>query len=181
MATVTTPRRSGAAGFSLIELVVAMLLLLLVLALAGQLLVESGRIFSAAARELRSDDDDLALRWLRADLKGALPVEIWNPEWSSEPLVLLDGGRALAWAADEGRLLRAEAAEAGAAPTERVLLEGVVAFRWRVPTLGLIEVEIVRRRAEHAPLARVMSAEWRRRGETLEAASLSIASRRSWW
>jgi prepilin-type N-terminal cleavage/methylation domain-containing protein len=181
VATVTTTRRSGAAGFSLIELVVAMFLLLLVLALAGQLLVESGRIFSAAARELRSPEDDLALRWLRTDLKSGVPVEIFNPEWSSEPLVLLEDGRALAWAAEGERLLRAEAPEAGAPPTERILLEDVIAFRWRVPTLGLIEVEIVRRRPEHAPLARVMSAEWRRRGETLEAASLSIASRRSWW
>ncbi len=181
MAAVTARPRRGAAGFSLIELVVAMLLLLLVLALAGQLLVESGRIFSASARELRTVDDDLALRWLRTDLRGGVPAEIWSPDWSSEPLVLFEGERALAWAADDGRLLRAEAPASGAPPAERVLLEDVVAFRWRVPVPGLIEIEIVRRRAEHAPLTRVMSAEWRRRGTTLEAATLSIAARRSWW
>lgn len=180
MAPVSRTRPRAESGFSLIELLVALLLLLLIFALAGQLLVESGRIHAAVARDLRSVDDDLALRLLRADLRAGVPVSEWPVLWSSEPLVLRDGERAIAWAVDNERLIRAEAQE-DAPLAERVQLDGVLALRWRVPFPGLVDVEIVRRRPERAPLARALSAEWRRQGETLESASLSIAARRSWW
>lgn len=181
MATLSASRRARQAGFTLVELLVSLLLLLLVFLLAGRLLVESGRIFAAAGRELRAPDDELALRALRADLRGGVPSGSWGADWSSEPLVLLEGARAVAWATDGERLFRAEASDAGEPPVQRAQLDGVIAFRWRVPVPGLFEVEIVRRRPEHAPLARVLSAGWRRRGETLETASLTIAARRSWW
>lgn len=168
-------------GFSLVELLVAMLLLSLLLAIAAPLLVESGRIFASAGRALTAVDDAAPLRQLRADLRGAVPVGAWSPDWTSEPLVLRDGERAIAWAAEEERLSRAEVPEPGAEPAERVQLDGVVAFRWRVPLPGVVEVELVRRRPERAPLARVLSAQWRPRGETLEGALLTVAARRAWW
>lgn len=181
MASVTAARPPREAGFSLLELIVSLLLLLLIFALAAQLLVESARIHASAARELRTTEDQFALRTLRADLRSGVPAGAWSDQWTSEPLVLREGARAIAWAADSERLIRAEAHEEDATPVERVQLDGVLAFRWRVPVPGLFDIEIVRRRPEHAPLARILSAEWRRQGETLEVATLSIAARRSWW
>jgi len=168
-------------GFSLVELLVAMLLLSLLLAIAAPLLVEAGRIFASAGRALTAADDAAPLRQLRADLRGAVPAGAWSPDWTSEPLVLRAGERTIAWAAEASRLARAEVAEPGAEPAERVQLDGVVSFRWRVPFPGLVEVELVRRRPERAPLARVLSAQWQPRGETLEAALLTVAARRVWW
>ena len=72
-------------------------------------------------------------------------------------------------------------AQGGEPAVARIQLDRVVALRWRVPFPGLIDVELVRFRGERAPLARVLSAEWRRRGETLEATTFSVAARRSWW
>jgi len=181
VAAVKGARPGSAAGFTLVELAISLLLLMLIFALSAQLLVETARIHAAAARELRATEDDFALRTLRADLRSGVPAGAWSELWTSDPLVLRDGERAIAWAADAERLIRAEAREDEATPVERVELDGVLGFRWRVPLPGLIEVEIVRRRPERAPLARVLSAQWRRQGETLEVASLSIAARRSWW
>ena len=182
MATLsrTRARSRTEAGFSLVELLIALLLLVWILALAGQLLVESGRIHASVARELRETDDRFTLRLLRADLRSGVPAGASSAPWTSEPLALRDGDRAIAWGVEDGRLVRA-LAQGGEPAVARVQLDRVVALRWRVPFPGLIDVELVRFRGERAPLARVLSAEWRRRGETLEVATLSVAARRSWW
>lgn len=67
-------RRKGEAGFSLVELLVASVLVLLALALAAQLLLESQFTYALAGREARDPMPGRALAQLRADVLGSSGV-----------------------------------------------------------------------------------------------------------
>lgn len=185
MAALSGPRRDSERGFSLLELVVATTLLLLALALGAGLLIESLRQTSAAGRTLREGDDAGALHRLRSDLRGLAPAVPATLGWESGPLVLLEEERAVAWALEGEHLVRAEVGAAAPHGGEDVgvssrLLREVVAFRWRVEPPAWVEVEIVRRVPTHTPAVRLASAQWQRRGETLEATRVGAARRSGW-
>jgi prepilin-type N-terminal cleavage/methylation domain-containing protein len=171
--------RAREAGFSLVELVVASAVLLVALAIAADLLSESLRRFSVAGRSLVEADEENALARLRGDLRALEPVSPGDGRWSVLPLVLADEARAVAWAYAEGGLVRSQRAldgSFGAAP----LLDGVVAFRWRVDPPGWVEVEITRRTPERLAAWHLASAQWKRRDERVESVTIGIATRRGW-
>jgi len=147
--------RGSAAGYSLVEMVVALVVLAVALALAAGLLREAAWTLAGAAREARAPLAPLAAATLRRDVRasaGVAPHPLATPGsslWLSDPLVLLGhpAGRVV-YALEGDRLVRRVLPADGGAPRERDLLRDVTVWGWRLPAAGLVEV-----RAAFAPPA----------------------------
>ncbi len=149
------PYRRSTAGFTLVEMLVALAVLTVALALAAGLLREAAWTLAGAAREARAPLAPLAAATLRSDLRasaGAAPHPLavpGSPLWVSDPLVLLGHPAGTVVYAREGdRLVRRVLPAAGGVPSERDLLRDVTVWGWRLPAAGLVEV-----RATFAPPA----------------------------
>ncbi|HYG64898.1 MAG TPA: prepilin-type N-terminal cleavage/methylation domain-containing protein, partial [Thermoanaerobaculia bacterium] len=137
-------RGSRAAGFTLVELLVSLLLLLLALGLAAQVLVESSQMLADAAAEQVESPPSLAVARLRADVLGSASFS------ALEDNLLLQGHPAgsvlYELAGDELRRIVLDTT--GEPLGESVLLRGVIG--WRCSEVGprLLAVTIrYRRRA----------------------------------
>ena len=175
--------RPREAGFSLIELLVSMLVLLVVLMVTNGLLVESLRIFSNSGRELREPGTELALRLLREDLHASAPLPAGIGSPSLPVHVALDyrrPERTEAWEMDGSRLVRRSYDLDGVLLGTRPMLDGMVTFEWWTPAPGLVQVRLVRRKPAGASALRVATAAWKSVGETLEAAEIAAGSRITW-
>ncbi len=170
------PRRAER-GFSLLELMIAVALMIVALALANELLIESQRRLAIGARAQLEPDDSLALRLLRDDLRAAAPIAGW-----SGPLDCRRPELTARWELTGETLQRRtfdlDDVDRGA----RAMLDRVVAFRWRSiaspsSSGGGVEVEIVRRRLEPGIALRAGSARWHQIAETLETTRVVAASR----
>ncbi|MEM9555919.1 MAG: hypothetical protein AAGC60_16810 [Acidobacteriota bacterium] len=156
MATVTpwpraivrsTPRRALGRGFSLLETLLAVSILLLVLSLTFSLLLDAqARIGREGRRAVDAVAED-GLEWLRADVRRANDFGgVAGMGWSSLPLELSghpQGG--ISWEVVAGELRRATFPPGELVPSStRLVLRGVAAMRWRsVPTLSrAVEVEL---------------------------------------
>jgi len=172
---VRADRRRSAAGYTLVELLVALVLLSLALALANGLLLESIRIFSTSGRELREPASELALRLLREDLRASAPVT------SMVDLDCRRADRVERWAVDDGRLYRTSLALDGTPIGRRPMLDRMVSFRWTTIGPGLVQVDLVRRRPDGTSAMRAGTSAWRSDGETLEVATVIAGSRIATW
>jgi prepilin-type N-terminal cleavage/methylation domain-containing protein len=141
------PGRRCAAGYTLIEMVVALAVLAVALALAAGLLREAAWTLAGAAREARAPLAPLAAATLRRDVRasaGVAPHPLAIPGsslWLSDPLVLR--GRpegSVVYALEGDALVRRVLSPDGGAPRERDLLRGVTVWGWRLPAPGLVEV-----------------------------------------
>lgn len=166
-------------GFTLIEILVAMTVLLVVLLIANGLLLESVRIFSNSGQELRDPAAELALRLLREDVRAAAPI--LSPHPQSGPLVCQRLERFESWSVVDGRLERRGYTLDGDDLGARQMIDRVVSFRWWSADWGLVEVEIVRRKPSGASAIRAGTGAWRSSGETLETASIVVGSRLVGW
>lgn len=141
------PYRSSAAGFTLVEMLVALGVLTVALALAAGLLREAAWTLAGAAREARAPLAPLAAATLRGDVQASAriaphPLAIpGSTLWLSDPLVLVGhpaGSVVYAWEGD--RLVRRVLPPGGGEPRERDLLRDVTVWGWRLPAAGLVEV-----------------------------------------
>ncbi|MDX1630367.1 MAG: prepilin-type N-terminal cleavage/methylation domain-containing protein [Thermoanaerobaculia bacterium] len=130
-------------GFTLVETLIASLILLLALALATSLFLESLRVFGAAGLRLTDPLPELASEHLVRDLRGARsPGGIPVPAWRSEPLTLArPEGTTVRWSLVDDRLVRTVAGPTG--PVRRPLLDRVVGWRWRSWPQHTYEVEVL--------------------------------------
>ncbi len=168
------------AGFSLVELLVSMLVLLLILMVTNGLLVESLRIFSNSGRELREPGTELTLRLLREDLHASAPL----PAGIGSPLLPVHFAldcrrpeRTEAWEMDGSRLVRRTYDLDGVLLGTRPMLDKMVTFEWWTPARGLVELRLTRRKPAGASALRVATAAWRSVGDTLERAEVVAGSR----
>lgn len=67
-------KRSCQAGFTLVELLIAMVLLALALAIAAQLLLEASKLFAETSGEALETPVPLAIARIRNDIQGAISV-----------------------------------------------------------------------------------------------------------
>jgi len=143
------------AGYSLVELLVALALLGVVGAVSSGLLVELARLDAALARTARVPLLDPALARLRNDIQSAAAAGL-SPTWSSLPLVLLleDGSR-LRYRVTAGHLERHVAASVDRPWRPAGSAVAVADWRWRAvgPRLLVVEIEAwsVRRAGVPAP------------------------------
>jgi prepilin-type N-terminal cleavage/methylation domain-containing protein len=128
-------RRGGQRGFSVLELVVAMAVMLFALLLACDLLDESGRLLHHSMRRARDPLPLLASELLRNDLRAALPQR--EEDWTSGPLALEVPGEGLVVWHRRGEQLWRSSGAVGRPRVGRV--EG---WRWRALPRGAVEVHI---------------------------------------
>ena len=129
-------RRAAQRGFSVLELVVAMAVMLVALLIACDLLDESARLLHHSTRRARDPLPLLATELLRNDLRAARPPGPAG-SWTSGPLALdVPGEGLVVWRRQGDRLWRA----GGAA--DRPRLGGLAGWRWRALPHGAVEVRI---------------------------------------
>lgn len=137
------PEGRGQRGFTLAELVIAMLVLLVGMAIALDLFVEAARLTAAAGIRARDPLPELATDRLRDDLRAARPPSGFPmPVWAPLPLSL-DRPYAgpVRWELAGDRLVRVTPGPDG--PTRRAWLDGVVSARWRIWPPGHFEVLVI--------------------------------------
>jgi prepilin-type N-terminal cleavage/methylation domain-containing protein len=129
-------------GMTLLELLVAIALLSVVAVLSAQLVIQSTKLIDSTARATRNPDLLIAGQWLRRDLYEAVSVIGVGEGWNDQPLVLVaQSGSWTAFAAVDGELVRT-GAQPGTSPSDtRVLLRGLLGWRWRVDDNAAITVE----------------------------------------
>jgi hypothetical protein len=131
--------RRGEAGFTLIELAIATIVMLFAVLLACELLDESGRLLHHSVRRARDPWTLLAAELLRNDLRGAIaPTSpygqgLWVPD---QPLRLDTQDGLVVW----GRGARGELVRASETGDAHAYLQDVRDFRWRTMGGGAVEV-----------------------------------------
>lgn len=145
-AGATAGARRAEAGFSLAELVVALAVMAVGLALAAGVVVESQRLAAQAGLELRQPAAEEALDLLRAELQGAAGVSGGGGlgarafGWSRDRLALVrPDGLTLVYERDGDRLVR----RVGLAGRGRTAVPGLVSWRWTLEGPNLVRVEVV--------------------------------------
>lgn len=120
-------QRKGQAGFTLVELVVAMAVMLFAVLLACELLDESGRLLHHSVRRALDPSDLIAAELLRNDLRGSAAPGVTSllPEHSELELLTDADGKVVWMRSDDGVLVR----QAGG--VEHGYVQGVRSFRWR--------------------------------------------------
>lgn len=169
-------RSAPQAGFSLIELLVSTLVLLLVLLVTNGLLVESLRIFSNSGRELREPGTKLSLRLLREDLHAAVPLPA-DIGTTHTGLSCERPDRTEVWEMDERRLVRRTYDPTGTLLGTRPMLDGMIEFFWETSAEGVVHVRLIRRKPAGASALRVATAAWKSVGDELEQAEVVAGSR----
>ena len=138
--------RSREAGVSLVELLVALLVTGVTMAIAARLLIGSQYLLMAASREARDPIVEIAIRQLRNDIQGSSSVRFGGREWSSQPIELLGHqsyGSIRYERTSDLRLVRT--LERDGKEISRDLLHGVVIWRW-IDLGGLLSLQISIRR-----------------------------------
>lgn len=140
------PVRRGAAGQVLVEVLVALVLIFLTLALSIRLLAGSQVLLMEAAREARDPVLPVVIRQLRHDIQGASDVVPVLSGGSSQPLALTGNpqGRITYRRTPELHLQREVQTAAGT--IRRDLLHGVVGWKWIEIQAGLVQIELTVRR-----------------------------------
>lgn len=175
-------RQCREAGFTVIELLVSTVVLMLVMLIAVQMLAEAGRLLASAQVELAEPSVNLTTRWLRRDVQGASTLGQTAFLATHDPLELRGHREGILRYERVGSDLdRVIVAADGTEIGRRTLLRGVSDWRWRTLNAGLVEVEIVYER-------RVPANSTRRGGSPIETRTrveqrwfaLRGHSRRSW-
>lgn len=170
-------------GATLVELLVALALLSSVAVLSAQLVIQSTKLIDTTARASRNPDLIIATEWIRRDVYEAVSVVGEDLGWTEGPLVLvLQSGGWVAVSPFEGRLIRSNQPPGGLSPDSRVLLRGIVGWRWRVTDGGAVQIALEAYANPHAHqnLTGARSFELERRTERLTLALRGRPGRTAW-
>jgi prepilin-type N-terminal cleavage/methylation domain-containing protein len=150
------PSRSGQAGFTLIELSVSLVLLLLGLAIASQLLMETSQLFAETTGESLDTPVPLVIARIRADVQGAAAIyPVLDSEGSLVQVVMQGLEGKIIYGRAAGSLYRTVALDAGSPEQTGLLWRGVTGWSCRqIGPKGLIELAVTyrRRTVPHTPL-----------------------------
>jgi prepilin-type N-terminal cleavage/methylation domain-containing protein len=168
---VTAPARGGgAAGFTLVEVLVSLVLLLLALALAAQLLGETRQMFADAAREELDPAAALIATRLRGDVQGAAgAVALQGADLSCASLELVGTPEGTIVYTLVGTTLMRSVQTAGGATRQAVVLRGATSFNCQnLPGNGVsmvrLDYQYGRSRTRRSPLP-LLPAYWGPRQE----------------
>lgn len=136
-------RTVGQRGVTLVELLVAIALLGGIAVLTAQLVVQSTKLIDTAASASRNPDLVIATEWVRRDLYEAVAVVGGTFGWTDTPMVAVaQHGGWVAYAMVDGALVRTNALPGGLPTDTRVLLRGVIGWRWRVDDGTAVRLEL---------------------------------------
>jgi prepilin-type N-terminal cleavage/methylation domain-containing protein len=143
------PPRAGQAGFTLVEMAVALVLLLLALALAADLLQEAAQLFAYTSGEALDTPVPLAIARIRNDVQGSTGVVPVPGRDGLDGLVIQGLDRPILYEK------RGDALYRRVVPGEpSPLWRGVTSWRCQVLASGLVDLEVTyrRRAVPHSPL-----------------------------
>ncbi len=186
------PPSGPQAGFTLVEGLVSMVLLILVLSIAAQLLGETQQMLVDAAREARDPAAGLIATRLRVDVQGAAgAVAAQNPDLTCVYLELVGNPEGVIFYQLAGdALVRTVLAADGTPGRPGTLLRGASAFSCAtmVPPLGgypvvRVDYHYLRSRTRRSPLMLLPSAWGPRQEEVRETLFLTPrgSGLGSWW
>lgn len=186
------PPSGPQAGFTLVEVLVSLVLLILVLSIAAQLLGETQQMLVDAAREARDPAAALIATRLRVDVQGAAgAVAAPSPELACAYLELVGNPEGVIfYQLAGGGLVRSVLAADGTPVGSGVLLRGATAFTCVtiVPPLGgfpvvRVDYHYLRSRSRRSPLMLLPSAWGPRQEEVRETLFLTPrgSGLGSWW
>jgi prepilin-type N-terminal cleavage/methylation domain-containing protein len=151
-----SPVRSGQAGFTLIELSVSLAVLLVGLALAAQLLMETAQLFAEASGESLDTPVPLVIARIRGDVQGAAGAYPVFAADGSLVRVVMQGLAGQIFYEKLGlALYRTVELDDGSPPRTTLLWPGVTGWSCqRIEPKGLIALEVTyrRRSVPHTPL-----------------------------
>ncbi len=136
-------------GFSLLELLVSFVILMIAMMIAGRLLLEAQARMAHSARQAMEPVAPIALKQIRADVRASGSVPAFDHEWNWQPLVLLGHpAGTVVYERTGSDLVRTVDRGAGSEPAERLVLSAVSVWRWRLSPaapLPLVEIELGQR------------------------------------
>jgi prepilin-type N-terminal cleavage/methylation domain-containing protein len=141
-------RRAGRSGFTLIELTISLAVLLVALALASQLLMETAQLFAETSGESLDAPVPLVLARIRADVQGSVGAyPVLDGHGALEKVVIQDLGRQIVYGRAGGDLYRTLVLDDGSPPRTALLWRGITGWSCRViDPKGLIELAVSYRR-----------------------------------
>jgi prepilin-type N-terminal cleavage/methylation domain-containing protein len=151
-----SPPRSGQAGFTLIELSISLAILIIALALASQLLMETSQLFAESSGESLDAPVPLVIARIRGDVQGSTGVVPVFDDLGALVRVDMQGLDSRITYEKLGVALYRTVAPADGSPAQTALLwPGVIGWscgRLEPKGLVLLEVTYRRRAAPHTPL-----------------------------
>lgn len=134
------------AGFTVLELLISFVILLIAMTIAGRLLLESQARMAHAARQALEPVAATALKQIRADIRASESVPAFDHEWSWEPLVLRGHpAGTVTYQRTGSDLMRIVNAGSSSETSERLMMRAVSIWRWRLSPgapLPLVEIEL---------------------------------------
>ena len=168
-------RRRGARGFTVIEALVALSIVLLGLLLAVRMLLESRQLFLDAERRAQDPVVTVTLAQLRKDLEESSKTLTTSPIWTNGALALEgDPAGTVLYQQNDHDLVRSVLAADGTVKSSRTMLRPVADWRWRTVQSDLVDVEIEVELHDPVPRLRTTPAELKVKTRTL---SLRVALR----
>lgn len=156
---MTIPRPSPSArqgGFTLVELLITLVLLVLALAIAAQLLLEASKLFAETSGEALDTPVPLAIARIRNDIQGAIRVAPLKDEEGALVQVAIQGYAGQIFYSRDGDTLYRTFVPRGEMPQDPApLWRGVQTWSCdRIPGTRLIDLEVVytRRSTARTPL-----------------------------
>ena len=139
-------RRRRAAGFSLVEMLVALVILLIGLALAAEIGVRARAILARSVRDALRPPIAAVLARLRTDVQGAddfvWPILTDRSGWTEEPLSLRTAQGEVLYRSVFGTIERATFDTTGIQTGRLPLMRDGATWHWRPVGSGLVEVSI---------------------------------------
>jgi|HubBroStandDraft_3_1064219.scaffolds.fasta_scaffold01404_5 hypothetical protein len=152
-------QRGSEAGFTLVEMLISFVLLVLAVTIAAQLLVEAAQMFTDVAGEQHDPMVPLAVARLRNDVQGAVSYQDLSPDpLSCSPLVLQGGtGGTVVYTLAGEEVRRAVVAPDGTAGATEILLRQVTSWtcagHGSSPPVLELDFSYRRRAVRRTPLA----------------------------
>ena len=131
-------------GATLVEVMVTAALILVAVLAGGSLIVHSVKLERAVTQTLNDPAADQAVEWMRRDVHAAAALHAGSLLWTGEALELkFFDGSIVRYSQLDGTLLRRQRDLDGVELTRRVVLRQMHEWRWRTPTVDLLEVTLV--------------------------------------
>jgi hypothetical protein len=155
MRTLRISRR-GEAGFTLVEICISTVILLVALLLAAQILMEISQLFAETSGEALDAPVPLVIARIRADVVGSTGVSPIPDEDGTLGSVAIQGlGWQIVYQRVGDALFRTVVPLNGEPPEKPVLLwRGITSWNCRIHGSNLVELEVTyrRRTVPHSPL-----------------------------